>query len=78
MPTGPDGEKRLTDVIENAVLSMRIATGDAEESYVNTRKQTGGQKGGKARAASLSADRRREIAKKGAEKARWGSRRDVK
>ena len=28
MPTGPKGEKRLADVIGNAVKVMRIATGE--------------------------------------------------
>ena len=70
MPTGPNGEKRPADVIANAVLSMRIATGDAEETYVHMGKREGGRKGGKARASSMSAERRRQIAIKGAE-ARW-------
>lgn len=42
MPTGPNGEKRPADVIASAVLSMKIATGEASETYVvNTR--TGGE-----------------------------------
>jgi len=32
MPRGPKGEKRPADVISNAVLVMKIATGEAEES----------------------------------------------
>ena len=31
MPTGPKGEKRPADVIDNAVCVMQIATGEAEE-----------------------------------------------
>lgn len=31
----PRGEKRPADVIVNAVLSMKVDTGDAEERYVN-------------------------------------------
>jgi hypothetical protein len=31
MPKGPRGEKRPTDVIDNAVHVMRIATGEVEE-----------------------------------------------
>lgn len=50
MPTGPNGEKRPADVIANAVLSMKIATGETEEMHVNTAKSAGGRKGGKARA----------------------------
>ena len=42
MPTGPNGEKRPADVIANAVLSMRIATGDATETYSGNRRTGGG------------------------------------
>ena len=77
MPTGPNGEKRPADVIANAVLSMRIATGDTEEAYVNTGKREGGRKGGKARASSMSAERRHQIAKAGGE-ARWSNRQESK
>lgn len=52
MPTGPNGEKRSSDVVANAVLSMKIATGEAEEVRVNVGKSAGGRKGGKARWAS--------------------------
>ena len=31
MPRGPKGEKRLADVIGNAVLVMKIATGKLED-----------------------------------------------
>ncbi len=67
MPIGPNGEKRPADVVANAVLVAKIATGEAEEQYVSAGKRKGGQKGGKARADSLSAERRREIAMQGAE-----------
>ena len=70
MPTGPNGEKRPANSIANALLVGRIATGEAEEIHVNAGQRKGGEKGGKARAASMSAERRRQIAKKGA-KARW-------
>ena len=73
MPTGPDGGKRPADVIANAVLSMRIATGEATETYLGNRR-TGGMKGGKARSEALSAARRREIARKAAE-AGWAAKR---
>ena len=49
----------------------RIATGEAEEEYVDKDRSSAGRKGGDARAGSLSPERRREIAKKDA-KARWG------
>ena len=34
MPIGPNGEKRPAAVIANAVVSMRIATGEASETIV--------------------------------------------
>ena len=71
MPIGPRGQKRPSDVIANAVHVMRVATGEAEEEYVNQAKSEGGRKGGKARAKSTTAARRRAIAKKGAS-SRWG------
>ena len=70
MPIGPNGEKRPADVIANAVHVMRIATGEVEETYVNAGQSKGGKKGGKARAAAMSPERRREIGREGA-KARW-------
>ena len=72
MPIGPKGEKRPADVIANAVQVMRVATGETEtgEEYVNRGKSAGGRKGGAARAKSLSAERRSEIAKEGAA-TRW-------
>ena len=76
MPIGPNGEKRPADVVANAVHVMRVATGEAEEEYVNRGKSAGGRKGGAARAQALSAERRREIAKEGAV-ARWESEDDA-
>jgi hypothetical protein len=73
MPRGPRGEKRPADVIGNAVHIMRIATGENEEVLPEPGKEyarKGGLKGGKARAKSLSPERRSEIAKKAASK-RW-------
>ena len=63
---GPHGERRPADVIANAVHVMRVATGEAEEEYVDQAKRRGGLKGGKARAAALTPERRREIAQMGA------------
>ena len=34
MPIGPNGEKRPPAVIANAVISMRVATGQADETIV--------------------------------------------
>ena len=70
---GPNGEKRPADVIANAVHVAKIATGEIEEEYVDTAKQQGGRKGAAARADSLSAERRQEIAKNAAA-ARWANR----
>lgn len=75
MPRGPKGERRPADVIGNAVHVMRIATGEVEEAFPpddgkNKAAQELGRMGGKARAAALGKKRRKEIAKKAAEK-RW-------
>ena len=74
MPRGPRGEKRPADVIGNAVKVMRIATGEeTEEQEIDRAKSAAaelGSRGGKARAARLTKDRRSEIARKAAEK-RW-------
>jgi len=77
MPKGPKGQKRPADVISNAVMVMKIATGEIEEStQTNDGKNKAavelGRKGGTARAKNLSARRRREIAKRAAG-ARWRS-----
>jgi hypothetical protein len=79
MPRGPKGERRPADVIGNAVKVMRIATGEEPEDFGPTAPDQGkdpaavalGRKGGRARAAGMSARKRSEIAKKAA-KARWG------
>ena len=74
MPKGPRGERRPADVIGTAVHVMRIATGEIEDTRRDPGKEymrQGGLKGGKARAAKLSATKRKAIAKKAA-KARWG------
>ena len=71
MPKGPKGEKRPADVIGAAVKVMQIATGEIkEEADGKDYARKGGRKGGKARAAKMTPDRRREIAKKAAA-ARW-------
>lgn len=68
MPKGPKGEKRPADVIGNAVHVMRIATGEIDETApVDDGKDPAakalGKKGGAARAASMTPERRAEIAK---------------
>ena len=48
----------------------KLATGETEEEYVDTAKQAGGKKGGKARADALTQEKRQLIAKQAAA-ARW-------
>ena len=77
MPSGP-GKKRPRDINERAKLIVDIATGEVEDKPDYGDKnpaavelgRLGGKKGGKARAAKLSAERRREIAQTAAQK-RW-------
>ncbi len=77
MPRGPKGEKRPADVIGAAVMVGRIATGEIEEGTPppddgkDPAAVALGRKGGKARAAGMTARRRKDIAKKAAQK-RWG------
>jgi len=65
---------RPADAIGNAVRVARIAVGDEEDDLSNDAKDPNaralGAKGGAARAKSLSAKKRSEIAKKAAAK-RW-------
>jgi hypothetical protein len=74
MPRGPKGEKRPADVIGNAIHVMRIATGEIEETLTDDGKNAAavalGRMGGKARAAGMTAKKRKEIAKKAAA-SRW-------
>jgi hypothetical protein len=72
MPRGPRGEKRPADVIGNAVKVMRIATGEETEQLDPMKSAAAelGSRGGKARAASMSPERRKEIAKRAASR-RW-------
>ncbi len=73
MPKGPKGEKRPADVIGAAVKVMQIATGEIEETTDDGKNKAAvelGRKGGKARAAKMTSERRAEIAKKAAQ-ARW-------
>lgn len=72
MPKGPQGQKRPADVIGAAVMVGKIATGEVGETAPLPKSAAAemGSKGGKARAASLSKRKRREIAKRAATK-RW-------
>ncbi len=72
--------KRPRDTNQLAKSIVDLSTGDADEVDPNEGKdpaavalgRKGGLKGGKARAASLSPEKRSEIAKKAA-KARWNT-----
>lgn len=71
----PKTPKRPRDVNQLAKLITDIATGDAEEAP-DTRDPAAvamGSKGGKARASSMTPERRKEIAKAAAAK-RWGTK----
>lgn len=72
MPIGPNGEKRPADAVANALHVARIATREVEETYVDVSKRKGGLRGGKARSAALSPERRSEIARRAAAK-RWNA-----
>ena len=56
MPRGPNGQKRKADVIGNAVLVMKIATGQVEEakSAPKSAAPLAPEFGGRARAKKLS------------------------
>jgi hypothetical protein len=69
MPKGPSGQKRKADVIGNAVLVMKIATGEVSDAAPKAQAK-GGKKGGKARAKALTPAQRSEIASAAAS-ARW-------
>lgn len=73
MPTGPKGEKRPADAIARAVKIAKIATGEIEDDKPeddgkDKAAQSLGRRGGKARAANMTPERRAEIAKKAAAK----------
>ena len=67
MPKGPNGEWRPVGDIECAALVCRIATGESPEVYgpPDTSASTSASRAGKARAATLSPERRAEIARAG-------------
>ncbi len=71
MPRGPRGEHRPADVIGAAVKVMRIATGEEEDmppldDGKDPAAVSMGKRGGAARAAGMTPERRAEIAKKAA------------
>ena len=77
MAKGPKGERRPADVNARAVMIAKIATGEIEDKVTDDGKNAAavalGRMGGKARAAGMSARKRKEIAKKAAS-ARWKSK----
>lgn len=65
--------KRPRDANQLAKMIVDLSTGDEQEPELNVKQkagQLGGLKGGKARAAKLSPEQRKEIARKAAQK-RW-------
>ena len=72
MPRGPQGQKRPADVIGNAVRVMRIATGEETDDTNSVKSAAAelGSRGGKARAARMTPERRAEVARKAAT-TRW-------
>ena len=76
MPKGPKGEHRPADVIGAAVKVMRIATGEEQDAPPPDNGKdpaavSMGKRGGAARAAAMTPERRAEVARKAAVK-RWG------
>ena len=72
MPKDPRGETRPAGAIGAAIMVGRIATGEVEDERDELTSAAAqlGSKGGKARAANMTPERRKEIARKAAEK-RW-------
>jgi hypothetical protein len=74
MPSGPKGQKRSADVNARAIMIAKIATGEINDITRDDGKNAAavmlGRMGGKARAAGMSAKKRKEIAKKAAA-TRW-------
>lgn len=66
MPQGPNGQKRPADGIGCAIMVAQIATGEIEDAPIELK----GSAGGRARAETLPASKRSEIASLAASK-RW-------
>jgi hypothetical protein len=68
----PEERSRPADVIGNAVKVMRIATSEESDDIDSVKSAAAelGTRGGKARAATMTPERRAEIARKAAAK-RW-------
>lgn len=70
-----DTNKKAKSIVDMATGNDAETTLDGKNAAAVALGRKGGLKGGKARAAALTAKRRREIAKKAAA-ARWGSKED--
>ncbi len=71
MPKGPQGQRRPADVNACAVMVAKIATGEVEdERYAAPGRRKSGKAGASARANTLSAEQRSEVARK-AVRVRW-------
>jgi len=74
VPKGPRGERRPADVIGAAVKVARISIGEEEDERESEAPRSAaaelGKLGGAARAKGLTAERRKEIARKAAA-GRW-------
>ena len=78
MSKGPRGENRPADVIGAAVKVMRIATGEETDlpppdDGKDPAAVSMGRKGGTARAAAMTPERRAEVAREAAAK-RWNKK----
>lgn len=72
MPKGPQGQQRHADVVGNAVLVAKIATGEVKEELRQpSGKVRSGLAGAKARAENMTNEERVATARKAAA-ARWG------
>jgi hypothetical protein len=71
MPRGLQGQRRPADVIDAAVMVMKVATGEISEATKTKSGRTrSGTAGARAQSKSLSSEERTMIAKKAAA-ARW-------
>jgi len=72
MPKGPQGQKRPADVIGNAIMVARIATGQEIETLKDPKEaqKIGGKLGGKMSASKLTPEERKKRALNAA-KAKW-------
>lgn len=74
MPKGPQGQKRPADTVANAIRVAKILTDEVEEDIGEAAKdpaaQALGTKGGKARAAKMTPEKRAEVARHAA-RIRW-------